>query len=146
MKTSSTKHEGAKSKIKGKSDADTLIGTPQNETIWGKAGDDTLQGNDGDDTLIGGEGQDYLFGGPGRDTFVFGAEEDGRGDVVQHYEPKYDLLDISAWSKGGELSFADLEIVNYKGVITVRGDHFTEVFHIASSLDPSTFTAADFIF
>ncbi len=145
-KSESTKHEGGQAKIKGQSDADTLIGTRHNDIIWGQASDDTLHGKDGEDILIGGPGQDHLFGGPGRDTFVFDLEEDGRGDIVQHYDPKYDLLDVSAWSKGGKLSFADLEIINYKGVITVRGDHFTEAFHIAASLDPSTFTAADFLF
>ena len=146
MKTSSTKHDGAKSKIKGKSDADALIGTSQNDTISGKAGDDTLQGNDGDDILIGGQGQDFLFGGLGRDTFVFGLEVDGRGDIVEQYDAKHDLFDVSAWSKGSELSFTDLEIINYKGVITVRGDHFTEVFHIPFSLVPSPLTASDFLF
>jgi Ca2+-binding RTX toxin-like protein len=145
-KTSSAESGDARTKVKGTSDADTLTGTRLNDIMWGLAGDDTLQAKDGDDILIGGQGQDLLFGGLGRDTFVFGLEEDGRGDIVQDYDPKYDLLDVSAWSKGGDLSFADLGIVNYKGVITVRGDHFTEVFHIPSSLVPSPLTAADFVF
>ncbi|MEM9317803.1 MAG: calcium-binding protein [Pseudomonadota bacterium] len=87
--------------ITGTTNAEALVGGPEDNVIEGLAGNDTLRGGAGDDVLAGGLGADLLDGGVGEDTVSF-------SDATQGL--RIDLLSASA--NTGEASgdvFIDVE-------------------------------------
>ena len=114
--------EGGHDKIAGNSGDDTIDGGEGNDALRGGRGDDDVsggEGNDwvfggsGDDVLSGGEGHDRIFGGQGDDTIEGGAgndvlaggfgddvfvfDADSGHDVIRHFTPGHDQIDLSAF-------------------------------------------------
>ncbi|HEX5610446.1 MAG TPA: polysaccharide deacetylase family protein [Solirubrobacterales bacterium] len=80
---------GVAAEKRGRSGADTLIGTPRADHLLGAGGNDFLAGRGGADRLNGGAGADELTGGPGSDTLRGGPgadvilARDGRADAIE---------------------------------------------------------------
>ncbi|WP_017659531.1 alkaline phosphatase D family protein [Baaleninema simplex] len=84
---------GAKNRITGTEEAETLVGNGLNDEMRGLGGNDRLLGNAGNDTLLGGGGSDFLDGGDGVDTASYaessvGVNADLKSEVViQGFDP-----------------------------------------------------------
>mgnify|MGYP003112548625 CR=1 FL=1 len=70
------KGNGARNKISGGRNEDTLNGLGGNDTLNGDGGRDTLLGGGGKDQINGGTGKDQINGGTGRDVIDGGAGND----------------------------------------------------------------------
>lgn len=70
------KGNGARNKISGGRNEDTLNGLGGNDTLNGDGGRDTLLGGGGKDQINGGTGRDVIDGGAGNDALTGGAGHD----------------------------------------------------------------------
>ncbi|MGE0743315.1 MAG: beta strand repeat-containing protein [Hyphomonadaceae bacterium] len=66
---------------RGRTDADTLVGTVGKDHIDGRQADDILDGGLGDDTIVAGGGNDVIDGGGGDDTLVLSGRFSLDGDA-----------------------------------------------------------------
>ena len=84
----------------------------------------TLVGNNLGDMITANSGHDVLTGGLGRDVFIFAPGE--KLETVSNFNPKNDMLDISAYLKDGEkfstqgstIVFSDGDMIQLIGVHT----------------------------
>ncbi|WP_424968607.1 calcium-binding protein, partial [Dinoroseobacter sp. S375] len=74
----------------------TLTGTAGADLLVGGAGADLLKGGAGADLLLDGGGEDRMQGGAGADLFLLDA--DGAVDHILDFDPREDVLDLSAWT------------------------------------------------
>jgi Ca2+-binding RTX toxin-like protein len=81
----------------GSSYDDDVHGDSGSNTINGEAGTDWLFGQAGDDMLTGGAGPDYLSGGVGADTYVFAPGNGADADVIDHFDPGIDRVDVTGF-------------------------------------------------
>lgn len=132
---------------------DTLVGDAGDDRIEGQTGDDTLMGRNGADTLIGGQGADLLRGGvdTDQDRFVFDALADsgvgnGSRDLVQHFVPGTDLMDLSAIdanaNAGGNQAFSFIGTAQFTTAGQLR--YQTTSSHALVQADVDGDGAADF--
>lgn len=121
-------------RIGGKSGNDILSGDTGDDFIWGDDGDDFIMGGTGDDVLVG----DNMSGGSGSDLFVFG-NGDGT-DTILDFEVGTDRIGLVE----GELTFADLTIVQAGGSASLGITSTGETIAILQSVQALSLTESSF--
>jgi Ca2+-binding RTX toxin-like protein len=102
---------GGSDVLRGRANADLLIGGSGDDVLIGQAGSDWLRGNRGEDTLRGEAGEDWLNGGKGDDLLAGGQNRNiligGKGEdrflletqgfqIVRDFEVGEDKLQLGA--------------------------------------------------
>jgi serralysin len=122
----------------------TTLGTALNDRLFGSALGDTLQGAGGADWLHDGLGVDQLSGGGGADVFVFAS--DGALDRITDFEMGIDRLDMSAWGRIYSASAFDIQSTLNGAEISFGQERVILISANGQSLNPLSFTDADFLF
>jgi Ca2+-binding RTX toxin-like protein len=119
---------------------DFLEGTDGNDYFLGGGGDDIMNGGAGNDTFYGDTGIDYMAGEAGANTYYF-----GRGDGQDFLLPT--LLSEGGVSDvlrlGGDITMADLSVVNDAGNIMMRLRGSSDEVHLLQMAeDPADYNAS----
>jgi Ca2+-binding RTX toxin-like protein len=123
----------------GNEGEDKLNGEEGNDTLMGGKDNDTLTGGADNDRLIGDLGNDILAGGIGSDRFVLLPGKDT--DTIRDFEDGIDLLEI-----GGNLSFAQLSIIQSNNTTFINVTQTGELLAILNGVQANLITQQDFTF